>query len=285
MKNFFRTSVLVLPLLLPMTVYGVDLGALHTLSKQGEPLDARVALSGVEDIKLNDLKVKLANNHDLGIAGVKGLENYGDVSVELVAESRDKIQAVVRTSQPVDQSYVSFLLEVRWPSGRLMREYTGLLKQGESKPQNVQPVVIQALDGEKETFSVVNAPTPKAAMSETTAVVVNPVVNVDVKPVDNVTHVKPVAPVTPVTIQAVQPAVHVEQQKQPIAVSLPKPVLPVMTDVEPAQSIVVKPKQTLWDIALNANLTGKYTNQQVALAIFENNRTAFKNGDINQLKK
>src|SRR5690606_17528947 len=63
---------------------------------------------------------------------------------------RDGIRGVIRISstQPVAEPFVSLLLDVSWPTGRLLREYTVLLDPPafvqEAAPRVSQPAVAPA---------------------------------------------------------------------------------------------------------------------------------------------
>ncbi|HMV71478.1 MAG TPA: hypothetical protein PKC08_04810, partial [Pseudomonadales bacterium] len=46
---------------------------------------------------------------------------------QLEVDRNDRASIEVRTAQPVSEPYVDMVVQVRWPSGRLVRAYTLLL--------------------------------------------------------------------------------------------------------------------------------------------------------------
>ena len=46
---------------------------------------------------------------------------------ELLVDRRGNASVEVRSEQPVSEPFVDLVVEVRWPTGRLVREYTLLL--------------------------------------------------------------------------------------------------------------------------------------------------------------
>ena len=116
--------VLAAVLLVPFASYAAGLGTLTVRSALGQPLDAEIEVVALRPGE--DLQVRLATRDAYGVAGV-------DFSPALqgarfAIEKRDgKTVIRVRTTEPVNDPFLSVLVEVQLPSGRLARQYTVLV--------------------------------------------------------------------------------------------------------------------------------------------------------------
>jgi FimV-like protein len=116
--------VLAAVLLVPFASYAAGLGTLTVRSALGQPLDAEIEVVALRPGE--ELQVRLASRDAYGVAGV-------DFSPALqgarfAIEKRDgKTVIRVRTTEPVNDPFLSVLVEVQLPSGRLARQYTVLV--------------------------------------------------------------------------------------------------------------------------------------------------------------
>ena len=143
------TSLVCAGSLVASSAQALDLGALHVYSEAGQPLDAEIQLFDVGGLSAEDIRPRFAGVDDLALSGLDNKRYLSDVRF-FVAIEKDK-SATLRlvSDQPINQSFLSFLLEVNWPQGRLLREYTALLK-GEvkstpvatPKPKATEPVAV-----------------------------------------------------------------------------------------------------------------------------------------------
>jgi len=122
------TSLVCAGSLVASSAQALDLGALHVYSEAGQPLDAEIQLLDVEGLSADDIRPRFAGVDDLALSGLDNKRYLSNVRF-FVAIEKDK-SATLRlvSDQPINQSFLSFLLEVNWPQGRLLREYTALLK-------------------------------------------------------------------------------------------------------------------------------------------------------------
>ena len=114
-------------LLSSQSVMGLGLGEIIQRSSLNEPLDAEVELVGIGDLSELEILVNLGSKGDFAQAGVDrdffltGLK----FAVDLSNPQRPFVH--ITSQKPVKEPYLDFLMEVQWPSGRLLREYTLLL--------------------------------------------------------------------------------------------------------------------------------------------------------------
>ncbi|MGB1173386.1 MAG: FimV/HubP family polar landmark protein [Marinobacterium sp.] len=120
-------SIAVSSALLASQASALGLGELNVKSALNEPLQAEIQLLQVRDLKASDIRPQLADDDAFSLAGLSpsGVLSSVDFDVELNAQGGAKV--VISSDIPVREPFISFLMEVNWPNGRLVREYTLLL--------------------------------------------------------------------------------------------------------------------------------------------------------------
>lgn len=106
---------------------GLGLGDITLHSALDQPLVADIRLRGVGDLGPGQILVNLASRDDFERAGVERTFFLTDMdfAIELTGDGSGTIR--VTTERPVKEPYLDFVLELRWPNGRVLREYTVLL--------------------------------------------------------------------------------------------------------------------------------------------------------------
>ncbi len=125
-----RKSSLILALISWMAstcVYALGLGDIHVNSALNQNLDASIDLLSVEKGRLDDIRVTLASPKAFERAGVE--RPYLLTNLRFKPERLPDGSSVIRvtTQNPVREPFLNFLVEVNWPKGRVVREYTLLL--------------------------------------------------------------------------------------------------------------------------------------------------------------
>lgn len=174
------TSLVCAGSLVASSAHALDLGALHVYSAAGEPLDAEIQLLDVEGLSADDIRPRFAGVDDLAISGLDSKRYLSDVRFFVAIENNQSATLRLVSDEPIDHSFLSFLLEVNWTEGRLLREYTALLKEPLNKPtpqvpaatpkQESQPVLVTELaKAAPATKPSINVSVPKADQSEKVA--------------------------------------------------------------------------------------------------------------------
>lgn len=104
----------------------LGLGELRLDSALNQPLSAIIQLQGGEGLSPEDIRVSLANPEAFQNAGIDRPFFLTDLRFVPVVEN-NRLLIRVESSQPVREPYLSFLVELRRPNGRMLREYTLLL--------------------------------------------------------------------------------------------------------------------------------------------------------------
>lgn len=126
--------------LVPLLAEAAGLGKLTVLSGLGQPLRAELDIGATKD-ELAGMTARLAPQDVFRQAGV----DFASVLLDLrfTVEKRPGGQAVVKvtSAKPINEPFLDFLVELNWPAGRLVREYTFLLDPPEiAAKQAAQPV-------------------------------------------------------------------------------------------------------------------------------------------------
>ena len=144
--------------LLPCSSWGLGLGDINLTSYLNEPLAAEVALLDVQNLTSDDIKVRLATQDAFDRLGVERAYFLTSIKFEVIVEGgAGKI--LLTTSKPLLEPYLDFLVETRWPDGRLLREYTVLVDLPAS-PVASEPLASLGEDAAGSEAPV--APTPES---------------------------------------------------------------------------------------------------------------------------
>lgn len=109
---------------IPGLANALGLGEIKLNSALSEPLDAEIELVQVRELTATEILPNLATNSDFDSAGVERSQFLSDLKFEVAVNEKGKSFIRVRSSKPVKEPFLNFLVEVNWPAGRLLREYT-----------------------------------------------------------------------------------------------------------------------------------------------------------------
>jgi pilus assembly protein FimV len=111
---------------LPLAAHAAGLGKVTVFSALGQPLRAEVELSASRE-ELSGMKAQLASPDAFKQAGLDYATTL--IGIKFSIDKRANGQSIIKLSsdKPINDPFVDMLLELNWPSGRLVREYTFLL--------------------------------------------------------------------------------------------------------------------------------------------------------------
>lgn len=140
--------------------YAVGLGAIEVRSGLNEPLNAEIRLNA-SPADVTALTVQLASAEEFARVGIDRARVGVPLEFTVARNARGEPIIRVTSAQPVREPFLSFLIDVNWPAGRLLREYTVLLDP---------PVMAPAVRGTGITAAPVRdaaAPAPAAELPVT----------------------------------------------------------------------------------------------------------------------
>lgn len=105
----------------------MGLGNLTVRSALNQPLNAEIKLLDTGDLDASQIKIQLASPEDFLRAGVD--RDYFLTNLRFTVDMDGSGGATIKitTREPVVEPYLNFVIEARWPSGRLLREFAVLL--------------------------------------------------------------------------------------------------------------------------------------------------------------
>ncbi|MBU1330379.1 MAG: peptigoglycan-binding protein LysM [Gammaproteobacteria bacterium] len=115
--------------------HALGLGEVTLQSALNQPLVAEIELLEVRDLATNEVLPNLASPDEFNKAGVDRQYFLTDLKFTPIIKANGKSVIRVTSSKPVREPYLNFLVEVLWPNGRLLREYTLLLDPPLYSPQ------------------------------------------------------------------------------------------------------------------------------------------------------
>jgi pilus assembly protein FimV len=131
---------------LPLAAEAAGLGKITVFSALGQPLRAELEVFATRE-ELAGMKAQLASQDAFKQAGVEYAPALSGITLRL--DKRANGQPIIRltSTRPINDPFVDLLLELNWPSGRLIREYTFLLDPPEFAAKNAAaaPAIVRPL--------------------------------------------------------------------------------------------------------------------------------------------
>jgi pilus assembly protein FimV len=239
-------------LLCPTVLYALGLGDIHLKSALNEPLVAEIELLSVAADELHSVHAGLASRETFTRYGIEQPASLSNLEFNVARTTQGHDVLRVTSRQAMSEPFLTFLVEVNWSRGHLLREYTLLLdpplylsKDNSANEQN-------AGAGEKSSVPV-EAPQAGASAGARSGVVERP--------------------------QSNEPAA---------ASSAPLAGAPSVNSAGPAaaaagSAYTVRVNDTLWKIASGLKPGSMREVNRMMLALYRANPEAFA-GNVNRLR-
>ncbi|MEM5527606.1 FimV/HubP family polar landmark protein, partial [Gammaproteobacteria bacterium AS21] len=108
-------------------VNALGLGEINVKSALNEPLHAEIDIFQVKNLSPLQIKSRMADLNDFALSGLATQRALSDVRFQTRVRANGTGRIILTSKLPVTEPFMNFLVEVNWPSGRLIREYTLLL--------------------------------------------------------------------------------------------------------------------------------------------------------------
>ena len=118
--------------------HALGLGELTLKSTLNQPLVAEIELLDVKELTAAEVVPSLASPEDFAKAGVDRQAFLNDLTFTPVLNAGGKSILRVTSSKPLSEPMVKFLVQVMWPNGRLLRDYSVLLDPSKFSPQTAE---------------------------------------------------------------------------------------------------------------------------------------------------
>ncbi|MFZ2854100.1 MAG: hypothetical protein WAZ34_08310, partial [Rhodocyclaceae bacterium] len=124
---------------LPLAAHAAGLGKVTVFSALGQPLRAEVELSATRE-ELSGMKAQLASPDAFKQAGLDYAMTLTGIRFSIDKNASGQPIIKLSSDKPINDPFVDMLLELNWPSGRLVREYTFLLDPPELAVKAAPPM-------------------------------------------------------------------------------------------------------------------------------------------------
>ena len=285
----------------------LDIDRIEIRSRLGEPLRAEIPVAGTAE-ELLALQAQLAAPVTFARIGLPRPQGVvADLRFAVVRDGRGGAVIRVSSAMPVEEDFLTFLIQLDWGGGRIVREYSVALSAEDSMAASVPPPVQSAVAAPADRImhapdtAAVElpveevAPVPLAGSAAASPPAVAPIPlaaaaparTADVPPRAPAPEPAPKVVVTPTP--AAKPKPTSPAKPIPVARTAPAPAksaptaAPVATPAT-AESIPVESGDTLTAIASRLD-RGAHTLDQMMLALLRANPDAFARGNINLLRR
>lgn len=257
---------------LPLLAQAAGLGRLSVQSFLGQPLRAEIEIVSLLPGEESSLEARLATANAFAQAGIEFSPSLTTVRFEIVKVSGRPVLRVT-TRQPVNDPFLDILIELRWATGLLVREYTILLDPPDYLPQPAMAAgpapraEAPAPAAPAAPVAAAPAPAPAAAAPAASAAPVAAPAPTE-------------APATPIA-EAAKPEARIEER--PISAA-PAAAEPMAKPAAPEEATYeVKKGDTLGKIALQYKPEGVTFNQML-IALQRANEDAFIRNNVNLVR-
>ncbi|MBT8118276.1 MAG: hypothetical protein KJN89_01050 [Gammaproteobacteria bacterium] len=263
-------AIVAAALILPETAYTLGLGEIEVSSALNQKLNANIELLSATPEDAETIIVKLASRKEFSRAGLDRPYLLNDLRFK--SEVIDGVPHITVTSgSPIREPFLNFLVEIDWPNGHLLREYTVLLDPPVFMTQSATPAATQGGAAGSSGFR------PSSSGGANVVPVVTPGAAVSPRPAAG-----SVAP----AVQA-QPQVQPQAQSQAVAQTyIPAPYVQQQTTInQPPGSYRIKSGDTTWSLANAMMPDQSITVEQMMIAMLRSNPESFIDENINGLKR
>jgi pilus assembly protein FimV len=250
-KFKLKKLALTLSLSAVITAHAAGLGTMTSSSKLGEPLNAEIELLAVNPGELSTIQAALAADQVYQDQMLEKPASYPYIQIAVGNNSKGQPILKLTSSQPITEAFLDMLIQVDWPTGRLVKEYTLLLDPPGFNSNYVSESAGLPVTGQPQ----LPAEAPKAAAA--------PVVEAQEPEASKPAAKKPATPRT-----AAKPSAPVE----PAADSDPT-----------ADPLTTERGDTLYAIARQMKPDNVSVEQMLA-ALYRSNQGAFDGKNMNRLK-
>ena len=247
----------------------LQLGKISINSKQEQPLNAdiEVILTKADDV--TELVPSIASKEDFESQGIERLPVHANIDANFVKNSEGKIYLKLKSDKPVKDPFLDLLIQIDSPKGRNYREYTVLL----DPPDPMDKMINETL--EKDSAKKDNNKPPAKDLAEGKKREIDSEKNFKENQDLIETQKEEVVEEEQKTAKKEQPKEEVKNTKEEAIDD---------QDIDEQKTVKSVPGKTLYQIARENSLSG-ITLEQMVVGIYQNNKKAFAEGNINGLNK
>lgn len=263
----------------------LGLGQIEVRSQRNQPLVAEIAIVSSTPGELDQLQARLASPETFARIGLPAPQGVvSDLRFQVALDARGRPVIRVTSGQPVREPLLTFLVEVDWGDGRLVREYSALVATPDAVAAPAQPPIQAPVAAPADSSSgtiarppiaATPAPVPEPAPAATPPAVPEPQVAATPTP--------PPPPAEPAADpDAVAPTPQPAAEPAAPATAAPVAAAPVAPSI-PGEYGPVRAGDTLGRIAASMQRDG-HSLDQTMIALLRANPEAFIGGNIHLVR-
>ncbi|GAA0409778.1 motility hub landmark protein FimV [Cocleimonas flava] len=236
---------------IPTASNALSLGEIESKSSLNQPFQGKINLLSTSVAEAKSLRVRVASPDVFNRVGIDRPAFLNSIRFKTTVQNGRPV-ILVSSNQPINEPFLNFLLEVSWPNGQLLKEYTVLLDP---------PVLMR----------------PNTAIASNNA-------GVRAEPRAQGRITRPAAQPRQVQQQprrVVRAAAPAQAQRAPVRRPAAAPAR--VAQASQSRNYRVRRGDTLSKIAGKLGYQG-VRKEQMMVALFEKNRRAFSQGNMNNLK-
>ena len=108
-------------------LHALGLGEINMQSALNQPMNAAIELTSAAGTDLSNVTITLASQADHQRIGLSRSRILNDFDFSVETDNRGNAVVRITSNGAVHEPFLEFLLELTWPNGRLLREYTVLV--------------------------------------------------------------------------------------------------------------------------------------------------------------
>lgn len=124
----------------PCAAFSLGIGEMELSSYLHTPLEAKIPIFSADDVPKEAIRVGLADAESFQRAGLERFHHLNKLMFEVKEAEKGQFYIDLKSKPPIREPFLSFLLEISWPTGSLVKEYTVLL----DPPVLLAPATLEA---------------------------------------------------------------------------------------------------------------------------------------------
>ncbi len=260
-------AIIAAALFLPETAFTLGLGEIEVNSALNQKLNADIELLSAEPDDAEKIIIKLASRKEFTRAGLDRPYLLNDLRFK--SEVIDGVPHIKVTSNgPIREPFLNFLVEIDWPNGHMLREYTVLLDPPVFMTKTASTATKSAAGGSEDAGF---RPSSGGSANVVPAPVTGSGFAVSYRPVAG---------------DIEQPQTQPAAQLATNPAFVPAPVFQQQTSMnQPVDSYRIQSGDTAWSLARAMRPEQTISVEQMMIAMLRANPESFINENINGLKR
>jgi pilus assembly protein FimV len=253
------------------TAHALSLGRLNVQSLMGEPLRAEMEVTQFTPEELRSLTSTVASPANFVQAGMEYHSGLAGVKSNIEKRADGSTFVVLTGSTPILDTFVDLILDTRWSTGKVTKNYALLLTA--SNNNQVPPTTPRNAQTATPNSNLPSIPQPSGMSSKNVPVYRFEPLDSPAVPTQNTTSTAP----------PMDPAPAVSATPLPIFVEKAPATEPKTRPLPPAGTVTVAPGNTATQLVMQ-HLPANVSVDQMLVALIQANPHAFINSNVNLIR-